>query len=180
MKYDLVICTRPDIEFIQPFTNIFEFRDRLGLWEYFENIDNCFFTSYIVKGRCVTAYRHLIAGIDLFLVASTHVMNEINKWEDNFKKYNNLKPERAITEIFTAAGFIHNVINYEKDKCWRIHRFGEKFTFGNKLANSIYKRLLPILIHSPLYLSDICFCSTKYSGGSLKGNVSWFINKKIK
>lgn len=179
VNYDLVITTRPDIEFIEPFTNIYQFKNKQENWGYYKNIDNCFFSSYITKVRSVTAYEDLIAGIDLLLFASDKVMNEIIKWEDDFNSYIEYKPEMAITKIFAQANFKHNVMEYEKDRCWRIHRFGEKTTIKNKLATKFYKLVMPILKYSPLYLSHIAFCSTKYTG-TLKSNLSWFLNMKVK
>lgn len=177
--YDLVICTRYDIEFLQPFDNIYAFANLLDNWSWFGgDMTGNFFTTYISKCRSVTAYEKLIAGIDLLVFGSIDSIDSINVWEENFEKYINYKSERAITQILCKSQKRHNLIAYEKDKCWRIRRFNDHVRLINKFADKIYKCSLPLLKYSPLFLSHTSFCSTPYKG-KLNENLSWFLRRKV-
>lgn len=174
IQYDLIIATRPDIEFLRPIS-LKPFYNNEGGWKWFDTMQDKFFTTYISGVNFVTSQEYYIAGSDLLIIASPQAFNKIfdfNKYKNHFFK---MKPECAIAQIAKIEGLKHDIISFEKDKYWRIKRFNEKYNKINKLADEFYNFILPFLVESPRFCSDIQYCTTDYNYTKEEG-IQWFLS----
>lgn len=163
-KYDLIITSRPDIEFIRPLL-LQDFYNRKNGWEFFESLEKNIFTTYINGISSVISQKNYLAGIDLLLIASSSAMDILAKWEEEiFDVYKFGWAELSLTYFANKYNLFHNYIYFEKDKNWAIRRTNEskKSIFGY-FANFAYKILLPLLIKSDKFCQDIYLNTTKYS-----------------